>query len=57
MRIRLIANEERFIPLIGKVVGVDEVFEVSDEVFESRVWPEDTFEIVASIKTTAKGKE
>jgi len=49
-RVRLIADEARTIPLIGRLIEVDEVFEVDDEVFASREWPDSTFEVVADLK-------
>ena len=53
-RVRLIANEPRFIPLIQRLIEVDEAFEVDDKLFAERVWPEDTFEVLTDIK---EGKE
>ena len=45
-RVRLIANEPRFIPLIQRLIEVDEAFEVDDKLFAERAWPEDTFEVL-----------
>ena len=50
-RVRLIANEPRFIPLIQRLIEVDEAFEVDDKLFAERAWPEDTFEVLNDIKT------
>jgi hypothetical protein len=49
-RVRLIANEPRFIPLIQRLIEVDEAFEVDDKLFAERAWPEDTFEVLTDIK-------
>ena len=49
-RLRLIANEPRFIPLIQRLIEVDEAFEVDDKLFAERAWPEDTFEVLTDIK-------
>jgi hypothetical protein len=49
-RVRLIANEPRFIPLIQRLIEVDEAFEVDDKLFTERAWPEDTFEVLTDIK-------
>ena len=49
-RVRLIANEPRFIPLIQRLIEVDEAFEVDDKLFAERAWPEDTFEVLIDIK-------
>ena len=48
-RVRLIANEPRFIPLIQRLIEVDEAFEVDDKLFAERAWPEDTFEVLTDI--------
>jgi len=53
-RVRLIANEPRFIPLIQRIIEIDEAFEVDDELFVQRAWPENTFEVLTDIK---EGKE
>jgi len=49
-RVRLIANEPRFIPLIQRLIEVDEALEVDDKLFAERAWPEDTFEVLTDIK-------
>jgi hypothetical protein len=49
-RVRLIANEPRFIPLIQRLIEVDEAFEVDDKLFAERAWPEDTFEVLTDMK-------
>lgn len=49
-RVRLIANEPRFIPLIQRLIEVDEAFEVDDKLFAERAWPENTFEVLTDIK-------
>ncbi len=49
-RVRLIANEPRFIPLIQRIIDVDEAFEVDDKLFAERAWPENTFEVLTDIK-------
>jgi hypothetical protein len=48
-RVRLIANEPRFIPMIQRVIDVDEAFEVDDKLFSQLAWPEDTFEVLTDI--------
>lgn len=53
-RVRLIANEPRWIPLIQRLIDVDEAFEVDDKVFANYAWPENTFEVLTDIK---EGKE
>ena len=53
-RVRLIANEPRFIPLIQRIIDVDEAFEIEDELFAQRAWPENTFEVLTD---TTKDKE
>lgn len=45
-RLRMIAGEERFVPLLQRVLDVDQVFEVDDNLFNQFVWPSDTFEVV-----------
>ena len=48
-RVRLIANEPRFIPLIQRLIEVDEAFEVDDKLFAERAGPEVTFEVLTDI--------
>ena len=48
-RVRLIANEPRWIPMIQRLIDVDEAFEVDDKLFAERAWPEDTFEVLTDI--------
>ena len=49
-RVRLIANEPRWIPMIQRIIEVDEAFDVDDKLFAERAWPEDTFEVLTDIK-------
>ena len=51
----MIANEQRYVPLLQKTLDVDECFVVDDEVFAQYVWPSDVFELVTD-PTTNKEK-
>ena len=51
-KVRNISNDQRFIPVIGLTVDVDEAFEVSQEIFDSREWEiPDVFEVVTTTTT------
>lgn len=56
VRVRNIAPEPRDIRVVGRVVDVDEVFDVPDDIFAAHEWAEDIYEVVADT-TTKKGKE
>ena len=45
-KVRNVAAEPRVIPAVGVVVGVDEVFDVPQDVFDAHAWPDAIYEIV-----------
>ena len=49
-QIRNIAPERRDIPAAGRVVDMDEVFEVDDATFARFEWPESIYEVVSTNK-------
>lgn len=49
-KLRNISPDEREVPLVGRFVGVDEVIEVPDDVYEAHSWPEETWAVVAAPK-------
>lgn len=56
-KLRFVANEPHDVPLLERTVEPDEMVEVDDDVFASRVWPEAQWAVVSEKKPTAKDKE
>lgn len=56
-KLRFVANEPHDVPVLGRTVDPDELVDVPDDVFASRVWPEAQWAVVGEKKPTAKDKE
>ncbi len=52
--IRNVAGEARWIPDAGVTVEDHETFEVDDDLFDQRSWPETMYEVVEAPKKTKK---
>lgn len=57
-KLRFVGNEPADVPVLGRTVEPDELVDVDDAVFKSRVWPEAQWAVVGEPKkSTAKDKE
>lgn len=56
-KIRNVSDSDLLLGVLGRVVPMDEVVEVSQDVFDEHVWPESLWRVVGASKTNSKDKE
>ena len=56
-KIRNVSPDPLDVPLLGRVVDIDEVVEVPEELYDSHSWADTLWAVVSTKKTTTKSEE